>query len=70
MPRTRKMRDWVVTVGKRSVTVSSKTYGGACHKAFKTLKLKSKPKTNIHTGGYEGVTAEPLPIHHQQFVKG
>jgi hypothetical protein len=39
MPRTRKKHKWLVAIGGRLVNVNSKTYLGACYKAFKKLKV-------------------------------
>lgn len=55
----RKDRNWQVTVGNLdtdSVVVRAKTYGAACYRAFKALKLKGKPETDYDTGGFKGVS--------------
>jgi len=60
MPRTRKHRWWdlVITFGQPNarrttkIRTHSKTYGGACHKAFKKLGIP-KNKTDRETGGFE-----------------
>jgi len=74
MPRTRKNTKWMVSAGGRVVTdIKSKTYRGACFKAFKKLNMKppksyrrkindwKQPLTIRYDEGFENVYCVAIP---------
>jgi len=48
------MRDWVVQIGKWSTTVTARTYGAACHKAFRLAISEGAIKKRPPADGYGG----------------
>jgi len=45
MPVTKKNIKWVVVINERKVLIQSKTYVGACYKAFKKLGIDPTKRT-------------------------
>lgn len=66
MPRTKKMFKWEVvdtsTKLKKSVIVKSRTYIGACHKAFRKLGIP-KPNFNTWTETFDGIVCYVVEEH-------
>ena len=67
MPSSKKNTKWMVAVGGRVIkNVNSKTYLGACYKAFKKIGI-SPPKLTMERIHHLGA---PITVHYDPHFEG